>query len=109
MAECSCITPPFYHDDYESELISIDQADGRFGEISILRCRMCGSTWLNYFIEYEGYEHSSRWYRGMVTAEQLARLIPEQVPVFFAGLPWYFFTEGVIFILRAKRVLEYLH
>jgi len=91
MADCRCLTPAFDYRDYDSHSLGVDTTDGRFGEATVLTCKICGATWLNYFLENEGFERSARWYRGLVTAEQLTGLTPGQVPTLLAGLAWYFY------------------
>jgi hypothetical protein len=100
MSECRCMTPPFFYLDYDSKRIGIDETNGRSGEVTVDTCKACGRMWLHYFVEYESFSESGRWYRGLVTSEMVERLTPEQAPELLASLPWrfyggsYFRTQG---------------
>ena len=91
MAECRCMTPPFNYTDYASEPLGIDETNGRFGEVSVQTCKACGRKWLHYFVEYEAFSKSGRWYRGLVSAEALRSLTPESAVALLESLPWYFY------------------
>jgi hypothetical protein len=78
------------HWDYDSTMIGVDETNGRFGEVSVETCKACGQMWLRYFVEYEFFSESGRWYRGPVTPEMVESLKPEQAPELLASLPWRF-------------------
>lgn len=94
------MTPPFNYQDYDSELLGIDETNGRSGEVTIETCKACGRMWLCYFVEYESFSQSGRWYRGLVTPEMVESLRPEQAAELLASLPWrssggsYFRSNG---------------
>jgi hypothetical protein len=85
------MTPPFFYLDYESVSLGVDETKGRYGEVTVETCKACGSVWLRYFIEWEWYSESGRWYRGWVTPEMIESLKPEQAPALLESLPWYFY------------------
>ncbi len=91
MNDCRCMTPPFDYRDYESEPVGVDETKGRYGEVTIQTCRHCGALWLRYLVEYEAFSRSGRWYRGLVSADQLTGLFPEDAPTLLEALPWYFY------------------
>jgi hypothetical protein len=91
MAECRCMAPPFSFQDYDTEFLGVDETNGRFGEVSVETCKACGATWLRYFVEYEAFPRSGRWYRGLVSPDVLQALTPDQAPGVLARLPWYFY------------------
>lgn len=91
MSECLCMTPPFNYRDFDTESLGVDETDGRYGEVTVETCKACWSVWLRYFVEYEFYSESGRWYRGQVRPEMLMSLKPEQAPALLASLPWYFY------------------
>lgn len=91
MSECLCMTPPFFHLDYDVMSLGVDETNGRYGEVTIETCKACGARWLRYFVEYEFFSESGRWYRGLVTQEMLASLKPEHAPELLASLPRYFY------------------
>lgn len=91
MSECRCMTPPFYFDDFDSQLLGIDETNGRGGEVTVETCKACGKKWLRYFVEYPSFSESGRWYRGLVTLDMIESLKAEQAPELLAHLPWYFY------------------
>ena len=91
MSECRCMTPPFNYLDYDTVTLGVDKTNGRCGEVTVETCKTCGSKWLRYFVEYEFFSESGRWYRGLVTHEMVESLTPEQAPELLASLPRYFY------------------
>jgi len=85
------MTPPFSYLDFETETLGVDETNGRNGEVTVETCRACGRKWLRYFVEWEWFSESGRWYRGLVTAEMVERLKPEQAPELLSSLPRYFY------------------
>ena len=83
--------PPFHYTDFESEFVGVDKTNGRFGEVSIETCKTCGSKWLRYFVAYEAFTASGRWYRGLLSQKILNSLTPEGAVEALAGLPWHFY------------------
>ncbi len=76
MTVCRCMTPPFDFKDYDCELLGIDETNDRFGQVSVQTCQACGRKWVHYFVEYEAFSNSGRWYRGPVTPEMQLSLRP---------------------------------
>lgn len=89
--KCRCMTPPFRHEDFLVTQVGVDQTNGRFGEVSVARCKHCGQRWLHYRVEYEGFEKSGRWFRGRVTAWQARRLTPETAILRLEKMKWFFY------------------
>lgn len=102
MPECRCIRPPFRYLDYETVSLGVDETGGRCGEVTVETCKACGSIWLRYFVEYEFFSESGRWYRGQVTREMIESLTPEQAPELLARLPWYFYGGSYFRTLGRK-------
>jgi hypothetical protein len=82
--------PPFYFADYTSESVGVDETGGRFGEVSLERCKLCGVIWLRYFVEYEAITASGRWFRAPIPANVAARLEPVLAIPLLESLPWYY-------------------
>lgn len=57
--------------------MGIDEAHGRFGEVSLQTCLRCGEVWLHYQMEIEGISHSGRWYRCLLKKNTLETLTPK--------------------------------
>ncbi len=73
--------------------------DRRYAQVTIEKCRECGSLWLQYLYEHEAISGSGRWYRGEITAEQQqsitadnAKSVLESLPSYFYGGSYYFDT-----------------
>lgn len=90
MDKCRCMTPPFDFRDFDARPVGTDTTNGRFGEVSVETCKACGAKWLHYFVEFEAFSESGRWYRGLVTADMVAALTPEGSVSLLEQLPWYF-------------------
>ena len=88
---CHCSEPPFNFQDYEVTDVGVDETNGRFGEVTLHRCRKCGTLWLKYLIELEAFSNSGRWYRGQITPEQAKSLTPENAATILASLEWHFY------------------
>ena len=84
------MTPPFFADDYDVIEIGIDKTNGRFGEVSIQICRNCSKKWLRYFVEYEAFTGSGRWYHGLVTDKVGNSVTPETAVEILESLDWVF-------------------
>jgi hypothetical protein len=65
--------------------------DSNFAEITVQVCRQCQQYWLRYFYEHEAYTASGRWYRGAITAEQLASVTVENAKKMLEELDWYYY------------------
>ncbi len=85
------MTPPVDYRDYDTEDIGVDTARGHFAEVSIDTCKQCGKQWLNYHYELEAFSKSGRWYRGLITAEQVKDVTAAGALRMLAGLPWYLY------------------
>lgn len=100
--DCTCFEPESWRDDFEKTMLGVDRTKGRFGEVSIDRCRQCGRLWLHYFVEYEAVPQSGRWYRGLITPEAARSVTPEGAVAILEGLPWRLYG-GSYFGKRGER------
>lgn len=85
---CRCMTPPFYHWDFEDRDLGVTS---NYGEIQIETCKSCGTNWLRYFWEHEGFTASGRWYKGIVDDAALSTLTPDNCVEYLESLPWYIY------------------
>jgi hypothetical protein len=88
---CACLRPPFNSKNFESTHIGIDSTNGRFGEVDIHKCKQCKRLWLHYYVTYEALPDSGRWYRGLITEDELKRTTPEKAVGYLEKLDWYFY------------------
>lgn len=90
MSHCVCLEPPFHYTNFDSHPVGIDETNGRFGDVSIETCKQCGRKWLRYFVAYEAFPRSGRWYRGLITDEMVGRVTPETAVSLLENLEWRF-------------------
>ncbi|MBV8327693.1 hypothetical protein [Chryseobacterium sp.] len=86
---CTCEQPPLHYFNYKKTSLGIDVTNGRYGEVSIDECIHCGRKWLHYFVEYEHYSRSGRWYSGLISEDDLSVIIPENAIQYLESLEWY--------------------
>lgn len=91
MGTCKCFTPSVLCDNYEGTFIGVDKTNGRYADVTIKKCKTCGTNWLHYFAEYEAFSQSGRWYRGVISAKKLNDVKPETAVDILDKLEWYIF------------------
>ena len=90
MSDCVCLEPPFHFTNFDRRSVGIDETNGRFGEVSIETCLQCGRKWLRYFVEYEAFSRSGRWYRGLIADKVVDTVTPETAVTILESLNWHF-------------------
>jgi len=89
---CRCLKSPQVYDAYEDvRFVGIDETKGRYGEVEILRCRNCGALWLKYFVEYEAFRSSGRYFMGLINEENAQDIKPEEAVDYLRSLEWYLY------------------
>lgn len=89
---CKCMTPPLSYLDFEDAPGVPSFRDDKWGgEVSVERCKHCGTHWLQYFIEYPAFTSSGRWCRAPVTEDDLRELTSDAVLGFVAHRPRYLY------------------
>ena len=89
---CVCMEGPRMFGHYILvRIIGVDETKGRFGDVKLRRCRDCGRHWLHYFVEYEAFTGSGRWYMGLITPEAARDLRPEDAVEYLNSLEWCFY------------------
>jgi hypothetical protein len=90
--ECDCLRAPLPFDQYEQILnVGTDETNGRFGEVSVRRCKRCGRYWLHYLVEYEAFSKSGRWFMGLIAPERAQAICPEEAVEYLNSLDWHFY------------------
>lgn len=89
--ECSCMHPPFHYQNFHSNSIGTDITNGRYGEVTIKKCKKCGKLWLHYLVEYEAFTKSGRWYRGLISESKAKKISPESAVNYLEELDWHFY------------------
>lgn len=84
--------------------IGIDTVNSSYGKVTTSRCRDCGRHWLCFFIEYEAFTNSGRWYEGLIEQPYLDRMTPELAIPYLSRLDWYLcggsYFDGKVFRSR---------
>lgn len=89
---CKCMTPPLHYQDVEQDAAGdLFQEDRWGGEITVERCKSCGTKWIRYFIEYPAFTSSGRWCRAPVTDEVLRNLSADEVLAYIVNQPLYLY------------------
>lgn len=88
---CACEKPDFNYTEFRSSELGIDNTKGRYGEVSIQQCKLCQRIWIQYFVEYEHYSKSGRWYKGVVSKKDRPHITPENAVEYLESLEWYVF------------------
>jgi hypothetical protein len=88
---CPCQAPDAGASVFVSQSVGVDTTAGRFGDVSLLTCKTCGSLWLHYYVVYEGVSRSGRWFRGQIPPALTEELDPLTATQRLAQLPGYFY------------------
>jgi len=98
--QCTCLETPDGLHKYEKRFVGIDETNGRYGEVELQTCSRCQQIWLRYFVEYEGFSNSGRWFRGRISQSEAKIMTPESAPEYLEMLDWYFvggsYFDGVV-------------
>ncbi|MBN1372783.1 MAG: hypothetical protein JW987_12655 [Anaerolineaceae bacterium] len=99
--KCICLDLPQPFNHYEKvKFVGRDETNGRFGEVNLRRCLHCGRLWVHYFVEYEAFRASGRYYMGIITAEDAQSLTAETAVDYLNSLDWHLFGgsffDGVV-------------
>lgn len=89
--KCVCYSLLIRYRDFNSSFLGVDETNGRFAEVTIETCAFCGTKWIKYLVEYEGFPGSGRWYRGIINDEDLEQMVPEKTVEYLESLPWFIF------------------
>jgi hypothetical protein len=68
--------------------LGIDETHGRFADVSLLQCSICGSLWLHYRVEYEGFSRSGRWGMALISEATASITAPETAADYIDQQPW---------------------
>lgn len=91
-SKCICLNLPLPFDHYEKvRFVGRDDTHGRFGEVTLKRCRHCQRYWLHYFVEYEAYRRSGRYFMGLITAAAAETMTAEMAVDYLGNLDWHLY------------------
>jgi hypothetical protein len=69
----------------------VDTTNGRYGQVEIWQCRICGRLWLRYAVEYEAYSSSGRYFMGLITPEAANALSADGGVEYLNSLEWHLY------------------
>lgn len=98
---CACEKPTLSYTEFRSSELGIDHTNGRDAEVTIQQCKFCQRIWIHYFVEFESFPNSGRWYKGIVSKKDRAQITPENAIEFLENLQWYVYG-GPYFESSAK-------
>ncbi len=55
----------------------VDTTNSNYGDVTLSKCTRCSTVWLRFFIEYESFSRSGRWYRAPIPPERLSEVTAE--------------------------------
>lgn len=90
-SDCICHKPPFSYLNYDTIELGIDKTNGRFGEVNLQTCKHCGTQWLNYFIENEGFSSNIKWFKAIIIEDMIPFITPENAISYLEKREWYFY------------------
>jgi hypothetical protein len=74
---CECFEPAKGPVSPEVLYSGVDTTNSNYGEVTLSRCQRCATVWLRFFIEYESFSRSGRWYRAPIPAERVSGVAAE--------------------------------
>ena len=88
-AECACLEyGPRAPDIIEKRDIGVDDTEGRFADVTLLRCARCRRLWLRHFYEVKGFSRSGRWAEALIDEERALAMMPQRALGFIEAAPW---------------------
>ncbi|MCJ8153942.1 hypothetical protein MKJ01_09255 [Chryseobacterium sp. SSA4.19] len=86
---CVCEKPNAHYTEYRSSELGIDHTNGRYAEVTIQQCKLCQRIWIHYFVEFESFSKSGRWYKGIVSKKDRPNITSENAVEFLESIDWY--------------------
>ena len=90
-SDCICQKPPFSYLNYDTVELGIDETNGRFAEVNLQTCKHCGTQWLDYFVEIEGFSSHIKWFKAIIDEVQVEEITPENAIGYIERADWYFY------------------
>lgn len=89
--DCVCMVPPIHYSNYTEVILGEDYTNGRYGDVSLKTCIHCQRIWLRYYVIYESFSRSGRWYSGVITPKQAKKVKPKNAVALLESLDWYLY------------------
>jgi hypothetical protein len=102
MQPCQCVADKPVLRTRTLRTVGVDQTKGRFADVTVEKCLSCGRLWLRYFVQYEAFSESGRWYMGVISEEAAGTVSPATALGVLEGLEWHVFG-GSYFKTAGRR------
>lgn len=54
--DCHCpVAGPRFPEITDARLVGVDETEGRYADVTLMRCANCNRLWLRYQLEYEAF------------------------------------------------------
>lgn len=105
---CVCLDEPQPADTYDTvHDVGVDETNGRYADVRVLRCKHCGRHWLHYQAEYEHFSNSGRYFMGLISFEKARNLLPEKAVDYLQSLEWHLYG-GSYFGSKGKSTSKHI-
>lgn len=88
---CACEELPPNYKNYISSYLGQDKTNGRYGDVTIEKCKHCNRNWVKYFVEFESFSESGRFYKGIVDDKDFPKLTAKNAIKYIENLEWYIY------------------
>lgn len=95
---CICLREPMQFYEYEEiQYIGVDETNGRYGDVTLKKCKKCDRYWLHYLVEYEAFTASGRYFMGLITPEIAQTLSPDLAVSYLNSLEWHLYAGSYFY------------
>ena len=90
---CACLDAgPRHADAIVERDLGVDPTEGRYADVSLIRCARCRRLWLRYQYEFEAFSRSGRWAEAPIDEKDAATITPEAAAEFIHVAEWHLFS-----------------
>ena len=83
--------------------LGIDESEGRFADVNLIRCTRCRRLWLRYHFEVEAFTASGRWEEAPIDDVTAGTMTAEKAGEFLRAAPWRI-IGGSLYGHSGKRI-----
>jgi hypothetical protein len=88
-AVCACLdSGPRYPDIADQKHLGLAETDGRFTDVTLMRCARCRRLWLKYLVEREYYTSAGKWAKAPIGEDEAETMTPEKAAAFLDAAEW---------------------
>jgi hypothetical protein len=102
--DCACLDHgPKSPDTIPVRYVGRDPTEGRYADVSVIRCERCRRLWLRYQWEVEAFTASGQWYEAVIDDATAATVTPESAYQVIGSARWRI-VGGSYFGHAGKRI-----